>query len=83
MPEGCCGSGLGALAPIRVPVCYGQGGTEPTVTDANLILGYLNPEFFLGGRMQLDRSWPRRLWLESPSRSGSTSLRPQQPSIAS
>ena len=37
------------------PVCYGQGGTEPTVTDANLILGYLNPDFFLGGRMKLDR----------------------------
>jgi len=37
------------------PACYGQGGTEPTVTDANLILGYLNPGFFLGGRMSLDR----------------------------
>ena len=36
------------------PVCYGQGGTEPTVTDANLILGYLDPDYFLGGRMQLD-----------------------------
>lgn len=31
------------------PACYGLGGTEPTVTDANLVLGYLNPEFFLGG----------------------------------
>ena len=36
------------------PVCYGRGGTEPTVTDADLILGYLDPAFFLGGRMQLD-----------------------------
>jgi N-methylhydantoinase A len=36
------------------PVCYGQGGTEPTVTDADLILGYLDPAFFLGGRMKLD-----------------------------
>ncbi len=36
------------------PACYGQGGTEPTVTDANLLLGYLNPEYFLGGRMKLD-----------------------------
>ncbi|MFN8521514.1 MAG: hydantoinase/oxoprolinase family protein [Chloroflexota bacterium] len=36
------------------PVCYGQGGTEPTVTDADLILGYLDPSFFLGGRMTLD-----------------------------
>lgn len=36
------------------PVCYGNGGTEPTVTDANLILGYLDPAYFLGGRMSLD-----------------------------
>jgi N-methylhydantoinase A/oxoprolinase/acetone carboxylase beta subunit len=35
------------------PVCYGQGGTEPTVTDANLALGYLNPEYFAGGAMRL------------------------------
>ena len=42
------------------PVCYGQGGTEPTVTDADLILGYLDPEFFLGGRMRLDRAAAER-----------------------
>jgi N-methylhydantoinase A len=36
------------------PICYGLGGGEPTVTDANLVLGYLNPEYFLGGRMRLD-----------------------------
>ncbi|MGE3273394.1 MAG: hydantoinase/oxoprolinase family protein, partial [Chloroflexota bacterium] len=36
------------------PVCYGRGGTEPTVTDADLVLGYLDPAFFLGGRMKLD-----------------------------
>jgi N-methylhydantoinase A len=36
------------------PVCYGQGGTAPTVTDANLLLGYLNPGNFLGGEIQLD-----------------------------
>ena len=36
------------------PVCYGQGGTEPTVTDANLVLGRLNPENFIGGEMTLD-----------------------------
>src|SRR5262249_5921153 len=36
------------------PVCYGRGGVEPTVTDANLILGYLNPASFCGGTMQLD-----------------------------
>ena len=36
------------------PVCYGRGGTEPTITDANLVLGRLNPGNFLGGEMQLD-----------------------------
>jgi 5-oxoprolinase (ATP-hydrolysing)/N-methylhydantoinase A len=36
------------------PACYGRGGTEPTVTDANLLLGYYDPGFFLGGRMSLD-----------------------------
>ena len=37
------------------PACYGNGGTEPTVTDADLVLGYLDPDTFLGGRMRLDR----------------------------
>jgi len=36
------------------PACYGQGGTRPTLTDANLLLGYLDAQFFLGGTMQLD-----------------------------
>jgi N-methylhydantoinase A len=36
------------------PVCYGRGGLEPTVTDANLVLGYLNPDDFAGGTMRLD-----------------------------
>jgi len=36
------------------PVCYGQGGCEPTVTDANLVLGRLDPDYFLGGAMPLD-----------------------------
>ena len=36
------------------PACYGRGGTEPTVTDANLVLGRLLPEAFLGGAMRLD-----------------------------
>ncbi|HLK13032.1 MAG TPA: hydantoinase/oxoprolinase family protein [Candidatus Binatia bacterium] len=36
------------------PVCYGRGGVEPTVTDANLVLGYLNPASFCGGTMRLD-----------------------------
>jgi N-methylhydantoinase A len=36
------------------PACYGRGGTRPTVTDADLVLGYLDPAAFLGGRMRLD-----------------------------
>ena len=36
------------------PVCYGQGGTEPTITDANLVLGRLSADHFLGGEMSLD-----------------------------
>lgn len=37
------------------PVAYGRGGTEPTVTDCALVLGYIDPDFFLGGAMALDR----------------------------
>src|SRR5213078_1613530 len=36
------------------PACYGRGGTEPTVTDANVVLGRLNARYFLGGEMELD-----------------------------
>lgn len=36
------------------PACYGFGGPQPTVTDADLVLGYLNPAYFLGGQMKLD-----------------------------
>ena len=36
------------------PVCYGRGGNEPTVTDAGVVLGYLDPQYFLGGRIALD-----------------------------
>jgi N-methylhydantoinase A len=41
------------------PICYGRG-TEPTVTDANLVLGRLDPEFFLGGEMSLDEERARQ-----------------------
>jgi N-methylhydantoinase A len=48
------------------PACYGKGGMEPTVTDANVVLGYMDPAHFLGGAMTLDaaaaaRSTERRL----------------------
>jgi N-methylhydantoinase A len=42
------------------PACYGRGGELPTVTDANLVLGYLNPDYFLGGELRLDPSAARR-----------------------
>jgi len=42
------------------PVCYGRGGTVPTVTDAQLVLGYLDPDNFAGGKMRLDRAAAER-----------------------
>lgn len=64
------GSGGGSIASVDVggalrvgpesagadpgPICYGHGGTFPTVTDANLVLGRLSADYFLGGRMMLD-----------------------------
>jgi N-methylhydantoinase A len=42
------------------PACYGRGGTEPTVTDANLVLGRLDADHFLGGDMKLDRAAAER-----------------------
>ena len=51
--------GLPAVGPKSAgsepgPACYGRGGVEPTVTDADAVLGYLDPEYFLGGRLRLD-----------------------------
>jgi N-methylhydantoinase A len=42
------------------PACYGRGGEEPTVTDADLVLGYLDAHYFLGGQMKLDVEAARR-----------------------
>ncbi|HLY67667.1 MAG TPA: hydantoinase/oxoprolinase family protein, partial [Chloroflexota bacterium] len=41
------------------PACYDTGGTRPTVTDADLVLGYLNPDYFLGGRVKLNAAKAR------------------------
>ena len=46
--------GPGSAGADPGPACYGRGGTAPTVTDANLVLGYLDPKRFLGGRQRLD-----------------------------
>jgi N-methylhydantoinase A/oxoprolinase/acetone carboxylase beta subunit len=42
------------------PICYGTGGTDPCVTDADLLLGYLDENYFLGGEMRLDKEGARR-----------------------
>ncbi len=42
------------------PACYGRGGTQPTITDADLALGMLDPDYFLGGEMELDAEAGRR-----------------------
>src|SRR5262245_37973485 len=58
-------SGTMRVGPISAgaqpgPACYGRGGTQPTVTDADLVLGYLDPTTFLGGRLRLDVEKARR-----------------------
>jgi N-methylhydantoinase A/oxoprolinase/acetone carboxylase beta subunit len=41
---------------IPGPACFNLGGSEPTVTDADVVLGYLNPEYYFGGKMRLDKN---------------------------
>lgn len=42
------------------PACYGRGGNDPTITDANVVLGRINPDYFLGGEMSLDAEASRK-----------------------
>ncbi|MFM9968861.1 MAG: hydantoinase/oxoprolinase family protein, partial [Burkholderiales bacterium] len=61
----CDDNGLARVGPHSAgaepgPACYGGGGVLPTITDVNLVLGYLNPEAFLGGEMRLDRGAAER-----------------------
>ncbi len=46
------------------PVCYGRGGSEPTVTDAAVVLGHIDPDYFLGGTMALDERSAQRVIAE-------------------
>ena len=46
------------------PVCYGLGGTEPTLTDVFMLIGYMDPEIFLGGTMKLDKAAARKIFKE-------------------
>ncbi|MGZ8211142.1 MAG: hydantoinase/oxoprolinase family protein [Burkholderiales bacterium] len=50
--------------------CYGRGGTQPTVTDADLLLGYLNPDFFLGGTIRIDPKAATAAFSELSRRTG-------------
>jgi len=52
------------------PACYGRGGTQPTVTDADLVLGYIDPRYFLGGRLALDPEQARASLLPIATRLG-------------
>jgi len=59
------GSGFLAVGPTSAgadpgPACYGRGGTQPTVTDADLVCGFLNPDYFLGGVQKLDAAAGQR-----------------------
>lgn len=52
--------GPNSAGAVPGPACYGRGGTKATVTDANVVLGRLNPDYFNGGRMRLDAAAARR-----------------------
>ena len=52
--------GPGSAGADPGPICYRAGGTEPTITDANLVLGRLDPDDFLGGEMELDTALAER-----------------------
>jgi N-methylhydantoinase A len=56
------------------PACYGEGGDEATITDANLVLGRLDPSFFLGGRLELDPELARRALARLGERLGRDAL---------
>ncbi|MCZ6557306.1 MAG: hydantoinase/oxoprolinase family protein [SAR324 cluster bacterium] len=51
--------GPSSAGAVPGPVCYGQGGAQPTLTDTNLVLGRLDPDFFLGGELKLDAAAAR------------------------
>jgi N-methylhydantoinase A len=53
-PVGLLKVGPKSAGAVPGPACYGKGGTEPTVTDAYVVCGYLNPDNFIGGAMKLD-----------------------------
>ncbi|MFQ5802742.1 MAG: hydantoinase/oxoprolinase family protein [Candidatus Methylomirabilales bacterium] len=60
------------------PACYGKGGEEPTVTDADLLLGYVPSDYFLGGEMPLDMELARRAVQKVAQRLGMETLQAAQ-----
>lgn len=60
-PGGAFKVGPQSAGAVPGPACYGKGGNEPTVTDANVVLGRLDPDNFLGGSMKLDASMAHRV----------------------
>ena len=61
-----CGPESAGAAPG--PVCYGRGGEAPTITDANVVLGYLNPNHLVGGELEIDAERSRRVFEERIAR---------------
>jgi N-methylhydantoinase A len=59
-PAGALKVGPRSAGAVPGPACYGQGGSEPTVTDANLVAGRINPDYFLGGELRIDPAAARR-----------------------
>ena len=60
-PGGLLRVGPQSAGSVPGPACYGNGGNEPTVTDAALVLGYIDPDYFNGGRLSLDRAATERV----------------------
>ncbi|WP_270936117.1 hydantoinase/oxoprolinase family protein, partial [Falsiroseomonas oryzae] len=71
-PQGVLKVGPRSAGAAPGPVCYGRGGTEPTVTDCYLACGFLDPANFLGGRMRLDREAAERALAPIAERLGFT-----------
>ena len=61
-PAGALHVGPRSAGSVPGPVCYRAGGEEPTLTDANLLLGYLHPEALLGGALPIDRAYAREVF---------------------
>jgi N-methylhydantoinase A len=67
-PGGAPQVGPHSAGAVPGPVCYGAGGTEPTITDANVVLGYINPAHLVGGALKLDAAKAARVFEEKVAR---------------